>query len=84
MTQLTNAGLIKVLGQVTLIMSAILVGAIIGIVADRLLATSPLFVLIGLAVGTAVAAIGVWLYIRARVRAGFGPSQRTEERSDES
>ena len=84
MTQLTSAGLIKVLGHVTLIMSSVLIGTVAGIVIDGALATSPLFVLIGLAAGTGIAAIGLAVYIRARLRVGFGPDKRTEERADES
>ena len=84
MTQLTSAGLVKILGQVTLIMSSVLLGTVAGIVIDAALATSPLFVLLGLALGTGIAAMGLWLYIRARLRAGFGPDTRTEERADES
>ena len=83
MTQLTSAGLVKILGHVTVIMSAVLIGTVAGIVIDGVLATSPLFVLIGLAVGTVIAAVGVWVYIRARLRAGFGAAERTEERADE-
>ena len=84
MTQLTSAGLVKILGHVTLIMSSVLIGTVAGIVIDGVLATSPLFVLTGLAVGTVIAAVGVWVYIRARLRAGFGTAERTEERADES
>jgi hypothetical protein len=36
-----------------------------------MLATSPLLVLIGVAVGTLIAAIGIWLLIRAGVRRGY-------------
>lgn len=81
MTQLTSAGLIKVLVQVTLIMSTILFSSVAGIVVDRILGTSPLFVLGGLALGTAVAAIGIWLYVRAQLRTMARP-QRSEETPD--
>ena len=72
MAQLTPLGLVKILGLVTLIMVIPLVGgAIAGLVLDRLLRTSPLLVLVGLGVGTLIAAIGIWLLIRAGVRRGY-------------
>lgn len=72
MAQLTPTGLIKILGQVTAIMVIPMVGgAVAGIVADATLGTSPLFVLIGLGVGTLISAIGIWLLIRAGVRKGY-------------
>lgn len=72
MTQLTPLGLIKILAQVTAIMVIPVVGgAVAGIVSDTRLGTSPLYVLIGLAVGTLVSAIGIWLLIRAGVRKGY-------------
>jgi hypothetical protein len=71
--QLTPEGLIKILGQVTLIMVIPMVGgAVAGLVLDGLLGTSPLCVLAGLAAGTVVAAIGIWLLIRAGLRDGLG------------
>ncbi|MEX1072847.1 MAG: AtpZ/AtpI family protein [Chloroflexota bacterium] len=78
MAQLTPAGLVKILGLVTLIMVVPMVGgAVTGLVLDGLLGTSPLLVLIGLVVGSLIAAIGVWVLIRAGVRRGYtggGPS----------
>ena len=72
MSQLTPLGLIKILGQVTAIMVISLVGgAVAGLVLDGMLGTSPLLVLIGLAVGTLISAIGIWLLIRAGVRKGY-------------
>ena len=72
MTQLTPMGLIKILGQVTGIMVIPIVGAaVVGLVADRILGTSPLLVLIALIVGTLVAALGIWLLIRAGIRKGY-------------
>lgn len=72
MAQLTPAGLIKILGQVTGIMVIPMVGGVVaGLVADGVLGTSPLLVLAGLAVGTLIAAIGVWLLIRAGARKGY-------------
>jgi hypothetical protein len=73
MTQLTPLGLIKILGQVTGIMVIPIVGAAVaGLVADRILGTSPLLVLSALLVGTLVAALGIWLLIRAGMRKGYG------------
>ncbi|MGH2393278.1 MAG: AtpZ/AtpI family protein [Candidatus Limnocylindria bacterium] len=72
MAQLTPLGLIKILAQVTAIMVIPMVGgAVAGLVLDGLLGTSPLCVLLGLAVGTLVSAIGIWLLIRAGVRRGY-------------
>jgi hypothetical protein len=73
MAQLTPTGLIKLLGLVTLIMALPMVGgAVAGLVLDGVLGTSPLLVLIGLTVGSLIAAIGIWLLIRAGVRRGYG------------
>ncbi len=72
MSQLTPLGLIKILGQVTAIMVIPLVGgAVAGLVLDGMLGTSPLLVLIGLGLGTLIAATGIWLLIRAGVRKGY-------------
>ena len=69
MAQLTPIGLVKILGQVTAIMVIPMVGgAVAGLLIDVALETSPLFVLIGLLLGTAVSAVGVWLLIRAGTR----------------
>ena len=81
MAQLTPLGLIKILGQVTLIMLIPLVGgAVAGLVLDGMSGTTPLFVLIGLGLGTLISAIGIWLLIRAGVRKGYTDGSR---RSDE-
>jgi hypothetical protein len=73
MTQLTPLGLIKILGQVTGIMVIPIMGAaVVGLVADRILGTSPLLVLIALLLGTLVAGGGIWLLIRAGIRKGYG------------
>jgi hypothetical protein len=78
MAQLTPIGLVKILGLVTLIMVIPIVGgAVAGLILDGMLATGPLLVLVGLAVGTLISAIGIWLLIRAGVRRGYtdgGPS----------
>ena len=72
MAQLTPTGLVKILGLVTLIMVVPMVGgAVAGLVLDRLLNTSPVLVLLGVAVGTLIAAIGIWLLIRTGVRRGY-------------
>jgi hypothetical protein len=72
MTRLTPLGLIKILAQVTAIMVIPMVGgAVVGLVLDGMLGTSPLCVLLGLGVGTLISAIGIWLLIRAGVRKGY-------------
>jgi hypothetical protein len=72
MAQLTPIGLVKLMGLVTLIMVIPMVGGTVaGLVLDGRLGTSPLLVLSGLGVGTLIAAIGIWLLIRAGVRAGY-------------
>jgi hypothetical protein len=72
MAQLTPTGLVKIMGLVTLIMVVPMVGgAVAGLVLDRLLHTSPVLVLLGVAVGTLIAAIGIWLLIRTGVRRGY-------------
>ena len=72
MAQLTPTGLIRIMGLVTLIMVVPMVGgAVTGLVLDELIGTSPLLVLFGVAVGTLIAAIGIWLLIRAGARRGY-------------
>ncbi len=72
MAQLTPLGLARILAQVTAIMVIPIVGgAVAGLVIDGMLGTSPLYVLIGLGVGTVISAIGIWLLIRAGVRKGY-------------
>ena len=71
MAQLTPLGLVKIMGLVTVILVVPMVGgAVAGLILDRMLGTSPLLVLSGLGVGTLIAAIGIWLLIRAGVRRG--------------
>jgi NhaP-type Na+/H+ or K+/H+ antiporter len=81
MAQLTPLGLVKIMGLVTVIMVIPMVGgAVVGLVLDGALGTSPLLVLTGLAVGTLIAAIGIWLLIRAGARRGYTdgrPGDRT-------
>jgi len=81
MTQLTPAGLVRILGHVTLIMVIPIVGGTVtGLIADGLLRTSPLLVLCGLAAGTLISFIGIWLYIRVGTRGrgdGGGRGDRT-------
>ena len=80
MAQLTPTGLIKIMGLVTLIMVVPMMGgAVSGLVMDGLLGTSPLFVLIGVVVGTLIAAIGIWLLIRTGVRRGFTDGRPGDE-----
>ena len=77
MAQLTPIGLVKILGLVTLIMVIPIVGgAVAGLVMDGMLGTSPLLVVIGLGVGTLIAATGIWLLIRAGARRGYGGGAR--------
>ncbi len=72
MAQLTPLGLIKILAQVTAIMVIPMVGgAVTGLVVDGISGTSPLFVLLGLAIGTLISTIGIWLLIRSGVRKGY-------------
>jgi F0F1-type ATP synthase assembly protein I len=82
MTQLTPADLARILGHVTLILAVPMVGGVVlGLVLDAMLNTSPLLVFGGLVVGSLVAAVGVWLYIRAnRPERGDAPGERTDER----
>jgi F0F1-type ATP synthase assembly protein I len=69
MKQLTPMGLVKILAQVTAIMVIPMVGgAVAGLLIDVALETSPLFVLLGLLVGTTIAAVGIWLLIRTGTR----------------
>ena len=69
MTQLTPAGLVRILGHVTLIMVIPIVGGTVaGLIADGLLRTTPLYAVSGVAIGSVIAAIGIWLYIRAGTR----------------
>jgi hypothetical protein len=72
MAQLTPTGLIKIMGLVTLIMvTPIVGGSVAGLVLDRIFGTSPLLVLVGLGVGSLIAAIGILALIRAGVRRGY-------------
>ena len=73
MAKLTPTGLVKIMGLVTLIMVIPIVGSsVAGLVLDRVFGTSPLLVVIGLAVGSLIAALGIWLLIRAGARRGYG------------
>ncbi|HLE59031.1 MAG TPA: AtpZ/AtpI family protein [Candidatus Limnocylindria bacterium] len=82
MTQPTPIGLLKVLGQVTLIVAIpMLGGAVAGMLLDRMQGTSPLFVLSGFVVGNLVAIVGIWLYIRVqRQKVAAGGEDRADER----
>jgi hypothetical protein len=73
MAQLTPTGLVKILGLVTLIMVIPMVGgSVAGLLLDGVFGTSPLLVIVGLAVGSLIAATGIWLFIRAGARRGYG------------
>lgn len=64
----------RVLAQVSLMVALpLLGGAIIGLVADNVLATAPLYTLIGLALGSVITAVLLIRYVMtnsARLRAG--------------
>jgi F0F1-type ATP synthase assembly protein I len=65
MTQLTPMDLIRILGQVTLILVVSMVGGtVLGLVLDATLGTTPLLAVSGLVLGSLVAAFGIWLFIR--------------------
>jgi F0F1-type ATP synthase assembly protein I len=69
MEPLTPMGLVKILAQVTAIMVIPMVGgAVAGLVIDTTLGTSPLFVLLGLIIGTGISTVGIWLLIRSGTR----------------
>lgn len=79
MAQLTPTGLVKILGLVTLIMVIPMVGgSVAGLLLDGVFGTSPLLVLIGLAVGSLIASIGIWLLIRGGARRGYGGGTSNE------
>lgn len=80
MAQLTPTGLIKIFGLVTAIMVIPMVGgAVAGLIADGALGTSPRFVLIGLAVGTLLSVLGIWLLIRSGTRRGYTDGTRRHD-----
>lgn len=82
MPQLTPAGLVKILGQVTAIVAIPMVGgAVAGLVLDGVLGTSPLFVLIGFGVGNLIAIGGIWLFIRTQ-SGTYGADGRSRPRDD--
>jgi F0F1-type ATP synthase assembly protein I len=83
MTQLTPVDLARILGHVTLILLVPMVGGtLLGLVIDAMLGTSPLLGVGGLVVGSLVAALGIWLYIRAHPMTARTASPRPGERSD--
>jgi len=80
MAQLTPTGLIKVFGLVTAIMVIPMVGgAVAGLILDETLGTAPLYVLIGLAVGTLISAIGIGLVLREGARRGYTDGTRRHD-----
>lgn len=65
MTRLTPIGLVKILGQVTVILFVPIVGgAVAGIILDRMLGTSPALFLVAFGAGNVVAIAGIGLFIR--------------------
>lgn len=77
MAQLTPMGLVKILAQVTAVMVIPIMGGVVaGLILDGALDTSPLLVLSGLAGGTLISGIGIWLLIRAGVRKGYTQGKR--------
>jgi hypothetical protein len=63
----TSLGLARILGEVTLMMVApMLGGVVVGLVLDAQAGTSPIFVLGGLVLGSLTSGIGIWLYARVR------------------
>jgi F0F1-type ATP synthase assembly protein I len=70
----------RVLAQVSLMVALpLLGGAIIGLVADNVLATTPLYTLIGLALGSLITAVLLLRYVvtnAARLRAGASRQDR--------
>lgn len=51
-----------------LLVAAVVGGLVIGLLLDRAFGTSPLFVLIGIALGIVGAALGFWVKVRAALR----------------
>lgn len=81
MTEPTPAGLLKVLGHVTLIVAVPMVGgAVTGMLIDGMQDTSPLFVLCGFVLGNLVAVVGIWLYVRLQRRKFTAASGDHDER----
>lgn len=71
MTRPTHAGVARNLVLVTLIVAVpILGGAVSGILLDRMLGATPLFMFVGVGGGNVVAALGVWLLARRISREG--------------
>lgn len=81
MAQLTSTDLVKILVHVTAILAIpMLGGAVAGIVVDRILGTTPIFVFGGFAAGNIIAIIGILLYIRTHAPAPT--PERDEELAD--
>ena len=71
MTRPTHAGVARNLLLVTAIVAVpILGGAVSGILIDRMLDTTPLFMLLGFVAGNVASGIGVWRLARNVSRAG--------------
>ena len=82
MTQLTPVDLVRILGHVTLILLVPMVGGtVLGLVIDAMLGTTPLLGIGGLLIGSLVAALDIWLYIRAHPISTTAKA-RTDEQTD--
>jgi F0F1-type ATP synthase assembly protein I len=66
----SNAGLRgrDLLGLGGLLVGAVVGGLVIGLLVDNALGTSPLFVLVGIAVGILAGAVSFWVRVRAALR----------------
>jgi F0F1-type ATP synthase assembly protein I len=56
------------LGLGGLLVAAVVGGLVIGLLLDQAVGTSPLFVLIGIALGIVGAGVGFWVRVRAALR----------------
>jgi F0F1-type ATP synthase assembly protein I len=56
------------LGLGGLLVAAVVGGLVIGLLVDQAAGTSPLFVLVGIALGIVAAAVGFWIRVRAALR----------------
>jgi len=56
-----------------LLAGAVVVGMVVGLVIDDKAATSPLFTLVGIAVGVVSGAVAFWLRVRAALRSWNQP-----------
>ncbi len=69
MSQLTPIGLVKILGQVTVILAVPMIGgALAGIFLDQFFQTTPTLFLASFGIGNLIAIAGILLFIRAGQR----------------